>query len=97
MFELAVVAWLIGAALSVRFGYFALFPALLFLLIFVALGEVSRGATMWSAGATMLLVALSTQLGYFAGSVLRFKVGDRHREKTVLPTTPRRHSGLSPR
>jgi hypothetical protein len=97
MFELVVVAWLIGAALSVQFSFFALFPSLLVLLFFVALGEVSRGATIWLTSATMLLVAISTQLGYFAGSLLGFKVGDRRREKTVIPTTPRRRNSLNPR
>jgi hypothetical protein len=87
MFEL-VFAWLIGAAVSVLFNNcFALLPASLLLLIVAALGEVSRGATIWSTGTAMLLVATFTQLGYFAGSVLRLKVRDRRREKTVIPVT----------
>jgi hypothetical protein len=78
MLEFAV-AGLLGAVLGVEFSVFALVPTLLFLLVFVALGELSRGETIWSTAAAMLLVAISAQLGYFAGSILRFTVGNWRR------------------
>jgi hypothetical protein len=81
MFEFAVVAWLVGAALSVQFTLFALVPALSVLLVFLVLGEVSRGEAIGSTVAAMLLVAISAQLGYFAGSVLQFLAGNWRRGK----------------
>jgi len=90
MFEIAaaVVACLVGAALSVRFSFFALVPALLVVLVLVALGEVARGETIWLTGATMLLAAICAQVGYFAGSALRFmdenRRVNRRRESPVV-------------
>jgi hypothetical protein len=83
MFEFAI-AGLVGAVLGVQFGVFALVPALLFLLVFVAFGELARGETIWSTATTMLLVAISAQLGYFAGSILRFTV-DNWRRRDAGP------------
>jgi hypothetical protein len=92
MFEIAVavVACLVGASLSVRLSFFALVPALSVVLVLVALGEVSRGETVWSTGATMLLAAICTQLGYFPGSVIWFMNGNRRGDlRNSAPSTPR--------
>jgi hypothetical protein len=90
-FAIVAVAWLVGAALSVRFNAFALVPALLVLLVVVALSETSRGETIWWTAATMLLAAICAQFGYFAGSALRLmdenRRGGRRRENTAVPTT----------
>jgi hypothetical protein len=86
MFEFAVVAGLVGAAISIRLSVFALVPALSVLVVFLSIGEVSRGETVWSIAAAILLVATSAQLGYFAGSVLRFVLGDRRREERIILT-----------
>jgi hypothetical protein len=75
--ELTIIAWLVGTVLSLRFNVFALVPAISFMLVFVAVAEVSRGETIWWTAASMLSVAISAQLGYFGTSILRFILDGR--------------------
>jgi hypothetical protein len=100
MFVLALIAGLVGAALSLRFRVFSLVPALSLLLPLVALAAVSTGESILSTLATMLLVAISAQLGYFAGSALQSVVGHWRLGKTgpaasalSLPGGPRSSDG----
>src|ERR1700676_385273 len=80
-FGIIAVPWLVGAALSLRFRVFALVPAISFMLVLVAAAEISRGGTAWSTVATVLLVTISAELGYFVGSSVWVGFGNWRRVK----------------
>jgi hypothetical protein len=80
MAEFALIAWLTGAAISLRLRVFALVPAISFMLVVVAAAEISRGETIWWTAAATLSAAASAQLGYFMGNVLRFVMMGARRE-----------------
>jgi hypothetical protein len=95
-FAAAVIACLVGAGLSVRFNFFVLVPVLLVVLVLVALGEVARGETIWLTGATIFLAAIYAQVGYFAGSVLRFMDENPRGDLRIRPSTTRDQGGRQP-
>jgi hypothetical protein len=95
MVELTIIAWLVGAVLSLRLNVFALVPAISLMLVFVAVAEISRGETIWWTAASMLSVAISAQVGYLGTSILRFIVGRRSQREANprgSPDTPKGHS-----
>ena len=88
----AIICFLTGLAVGLQFRVLSLVPALSFMLAVVAVGGISHGETIWWTAGAMLLAALSTQLGYFGGTVLRFVMADgsrRERQSTeprIIPT-----------
>jgi NADH:ubiquinone oxidoreductase subunit 6 (subunit J) len=85
MVGFATIAWLIGAALSLRFKVFVLVPAISVMLVFVAVAEVTRGETIWWTSAAMLSVAVSAQLGYFGTGILLFIVEEWSHRQSQSP------------
>lgn len=69
MIEFAIVGFLVGASLALRFTVLVLVPVMPITLAAVAVGEGLRGgAISWIE---MVLVAASVQLGYLSGGILR--------------------------
>jgi hypothetical protein len=71
MLSSAGIALLIGAALSLRFRVFILFPAIGLALLGVAAVGIGRGERLGSVVLTMAFLGFALQIGYLAGIVTR--------------------------
>jgi hypothetical protein len=79
MVEFTIAGFLLGAALSLHFRMFILFPVILFTLAVVAISEGLLGRTISWIAVTSALAAAFIQLGYLIGSILFFTVDERFR------------------
>ena len=70
MLILAMISFLIGVVLGLRFKVFILVPAIGLALAMVAVNGAGDGT--WPLVGTMVVVATSLQLGYVCGSILQF-------------------------
>jgi hypothetical protein len=68
---LAIIGFLIGAALGARFKVLIDIPAIGLALLGTAGVGIVHGDPIGSVGLTMVLIATTLQLGYLAGVVLR--------------------------
>jgi hypothetical protein len=68
---LALIGFLIGAALGMRFKVLIVIPAIGLALLGTAGVGIARGDSIGSVGLRMVLIATTLQLGYVAGVVLR--------------------------
>jgi len=67
-------AALFGAALGMRFNLFIIFPAMAICVIVIALAE---GNSLWTTAVAMMLGLTGLQMGYFAGTFIRFVASSR--------------------
>jgi len=68
---LAIIGFLIGGALSVRFKVLILMPAIALSLLGATGVGIAHDEPIGSVGLTMVLIATTPQLGYLTGVVLR--------------------------
>jgi hypothetical protein len=95
---LAIIGFLIGAALGTRFKVFIVIPAIGLALLGTAGIGIAHGDPIGSVALTMLLIAATLQLGYLAGVVLRavwVSVGMSHAPGPV-PHKPANHIAAAP-
>ena len=86
----AIVGTLVGAVFGLRFNMFILVPVMGFAWTAVVADGVARGNSGWQLAAALALVAASLQLGYLAGSVLRFVMVPRDTDhRRSVPTSSR--------
>jgi hypothetical protein len=95
---LAIIGFLIGAALGTRFKVLIVIPAIGLALLGTAGVGIVHGDPIGSVGLTMVLIATTLQLGYLAGVVLRavlVSVGMSNAPGTV-PHKPANSIGAAP-
>ena len=71
MIILAVIGILVGAVLGLRFKVLVLIPAMCVELAIVLTGGIAGGNRLWWIALAMIVIATSTQVGFFTGSVVR--------------------------
>jgi hypothetical protein len=75
MLILAIISFLIGVALGLRFKVLILVPAIGLALAMVAVHGIVVEDGVWRLVGTMVVVATFIQLGYLGGSVLHSVIG----------------------
>jgi general stress protein CsbA len=68
--NLAVVGALVGAVVGLRFTILALIPAGILIAIYSILIEVSCSDKWWAIVLTIIIIVISIQLGYLAGTMI---------------------------
>jgi hypothetical protein len=84
MWTLTTLSLVVGGALGLRFNMFILVPTIGLALIMVAVTGMARGDGVWSLMATLVVVTIFLQLGYFGGTVLAPAIDDDSRAS--MPT-----------
>ena len=74
MFILAMISFLAGAMLGLRFKVFVLVPAIGLALAVVAVNGIGVQDGVWRLVGTFVVVATFLQLGYVGGNILRFVI-----------------------
>jgi hypothetical protein len=74
MFILAMISFLAGAMLGLRFKVFVLVPAIGLALAVVAVNGIGVEDGVWRIVGTMVVAATFLQLGYVGGGILRFVI-----------------------
>jgi hypothetical protein len=83
---LAMTAMLVGAVLGMRFKVLILAPAFLIGSVTILGTGLAQNNSLWSILLGMVLVMAALQMGYLAGTVIRFVIaGARVRKR--LPAT----------
>ncbi|MFT4115669.1 hypothetical protein [Bradyrhizobium sp.] len=87
----AILSWLIGAALGIRFKVMALLPATAAGSILVAAIAGLRGSSLGFAGMSALVFVVTLQLGYLGGLAVRTMANAQHAPSSrhVRPTIVR--------
>jgi hypothetical protein len=73
--ELAVISFLAGIALGLRYKVVILVPAVILVVIFAMIVGIARGDHFWSIILAMVIVGTAVQLGYLVGIAIRAAVG----------------------
>jgi hypothetical protein len=71
MVMIFVASMLIGASLGLRFGVFALVPAVAVAIICIAAVGWAHGDAGWAIVSAIILAATGVQLGYLGGAAAR--------------------------
>jgi hypothetical protein len=90
MLILAIVSFLIGVSLGLRFTVLILVPAIGLALALVAANGIVAEEGIWRLVSSMVVVATFVQLGYLGGNVLRSVIfGARAADhgSTSMPTS----------
>ena len=70
MLIVTVITILAGAVLGLRYKVSILLPAATFVLVFVIVIAVARGASIWRIALDMVVATTALQLGYAGGSAV---------------------------
>jgi hypothetical protein len=92
MFILAMISFLVGAVLGLRFKVFILVPAIGLALAVAAVTGIGVGDGVWRLVGTMVVAATLLQLGYVGGSILRLVICAMY--ELARMETPRSRSDL---
>jgi hypothetical protein len=84
--KIASIAFLIGAALGLRFDILTLVPAIGLALVGIVAAGIGNGDPIGSVVVTMVLVASALQIGYLAGSAMRFVMAPSRVPADASPT-----------
>jgi hypothetical protein len=77
MIPLAIVSFVLGAVLGLRFKALALVPAVALILISVAAAALGQGADLWRPLEVIALTFIALQAGFFAGAFARLHLAAR--------------------
>jgi hypothetical protein len=90
---LAIIGFLVGTALGLRFRVLALIPVIGFAWVVVAAITIAHGDGVWRAGGAMAVVAVSIQLGYLGATALRAMRREAGR-RPIAKVQSRRHEPM---
>jgi hypothetical protein len=95
MLSVAMTSLLIGVALGLRFKVLILVPVIGLTLAFAAV-DGSAEDDVWRLVGTMVLAAISLQLGYIGGGVLHFVIGALRTADHTRASTRKNSAEVSP-